>query len=203
MCDNRPRTRPAERLERIMPDLPSGTVTFLFTDIEGSTARWERDRAAMRNAIERHLALLTSAVDAHNGVLFKVMGDAVQAAFAAAPDALAAALSAQQALRSGDWSAVGSLPVRMALHVGEATPDDRGDYLAAPLNRLSRLLAVGHGGQILLTQAVQQLSRDALPQGIILQDLGEHRLRDLLEPERIFQTAAPDASQLVPPAQDA
>src|SRR5215213_7557126 len=108
---------------RTMVDLPRGTVTFLFTDIEGSTQRWERNRLAMQNAIEQHLALLTSAVETHNGVLFKVMGDAVQAAFSAAPDALAAALNAQEALLSCDWSAVGGLSVRMALHAGEAVPD--------------------------------------------------------------------------------
>src|SRR4051812_30337989 len=84
--------------------------------------------------------------------------------------------------------------VRMALHAGEATPDERGDYLSAPLNRLSRLLAAGHGGQTLLTQTVQQLSRGALPVGADLRDLGEHRLRDLLEPEHIFQLVHPALS---------
>jgi predicted ATPase/class 3 adenylate cyclase len=182
-----------------MAELPRGTVTFLFTDIEGSTQRWERDRVAMRKAIEHHLTLLASVVETHNGVLFKVMGDSVQAAFSSAPDAVAAALDAQQALLSCDWSAVGGLPVRMALHVGEAVPDDRDDYLAAPLNRLSRLLAVGHGGQILLTQAVQQLCRGALPPGLALQDLGEHRLRDLQEPERVFQLLHPMLPSAFPP----
>src|SRR5918995_4068259 len=179
-------------LRGTMPDLPSGTVTFLFTDIEGSTERWERNRAAMHTAVKRHLALLTCAVDAHNGTVFKVVGDAVQAAFPTAPDAIAAALHAQQSLLGDDWAEVDGLPVRIALHVGEATPDDRGDYLASPLNRLSRLLSAGHGGQILLSQAVQQLTRDHLPQDASLRDLGEHRLRDLLEPERVYQVLHPD-----------
>ena len=87
----------------------------------------------------------------------------------------------------------------MALHAGEAEPDARGDYLAAPLNRLARLLAVGHGGQILLTQAVQQLSRGALPPGAAVRDLGEHRLRDLLEPEHVFQLLHPDLPADFPP----
>ena len=87
----------------------------------------------------------------------------------------------------------------MALHAGEAEPDARGDYLAAPLNRLSRLLAAGHGGQILLTQAVQQLARGALPPGVELRDLGEHRLRDLLEPEHVYQLLHPDLPIDFPP----
>src|SRR5215212_1621881 len=117
-----------------MADLPRGTVTFLFTDVEGSTALWERDRGAMASAVERHLALLRLAIETHNGVLFKVVGDAVQAAFPTAPDAVAAALAAQRMALAEDWSSVGTLAVRMALHAGEAVPDARGDYLAAPLN---------------------------------------------------------------------
>jgi predicted ATPase/class 3 adenylate cyclase len=175
-----------------MPDLPSGTVTFLFTDIEGSTALWERDRVAMTAAVERHLVLLRTAVAAHNGALFKVVGDAVQAAFPAAPAAVAAASDAQRALLAEDWSEIGPLRVRMALHAGEAEPDTRGDYFAAPLNRLSRLLSAGHGGQILLSQTVQQLTRGILPQNAELRDLGQHRLRDLLDPERVFQLVHPD-----------
>jgi class 3 adenylate cyclase len=123
-----------------MPDLPSGTVTFLFTDIEGSTALWEQERKAMAAAVERHIALLDAAIQAHGGVHFKTVGDAVQAAFPTAPDAVAAALAAQQSLLTEDWGAVGALRVRMALHAGEAKPDQRGDYFSAPLNRLSRLL---------------------------------------------------------------
>jgi predicted ATPase/class 3 adenylate cyclase len=175
-----------------MPDLPSGTVTFLFTDIEGSTALWERDRVAMQAAVARHLRLLRTAIEAHEGVLYKTVGDAVQAAFRTAPAAVAAALDTQRVLLAGDWGDLGELRVRMALHAGEANPDERGDYLTAPLNRLSRLLAIAHGGQIVLTQAVQQLVRGAFPDGAALRDLGEHRLRDLLEPERVFQLLHPD-----------
>src|SRR5262245_44021904 len=126
-----------------MPELPRGTVTFLFTDIEGSTERWERDRVAMQSAVERHLALLRTAIEAHGGIHFKTLGDAVQAAFPSAPQAVAAAIAGQRALLAEDWAAVGGLQVRMALHAGDATPDQRGDYLAAPLNRLARLLAAG------------------------------------------------------------
>src|SRR5690349_4501441 len=125
---------------------PTGTVTFLFTDIAGSTERWERDRDAMAEAVDRHLAMLRQAVESHHGVLYKVVGDAIQAAFPTVPDAVAAALEAQRALLASDGSTVGPLPVRMALHVGEAEPRN-GDYLAPALNRLARLLVAGYGGQ--------------------------------------------------------
>jgi class 3 adenylate cyclase len=127
-----------------MPELPHGTVTFLFTDIEGSTALWERNRQAMAAAVERHFVLLDAAIQAHGGIRFKTIGDAVQAAFPAAPAAVAAACDAQRTLLAEEWGEVRTLPVRMALHAGEAEPDARGDYLAAPLNRLSRLLSAGH-----------------------------------------------------------
>src|SRR5215211_4929274 len=182
-----------------MSQLPSGTVTFLFTDIEGSTERWEHDRQGMAAAVERHIALLDAAIHAHGGVHFKTMGDALQAAFPTAPQAVAAALAGQQGLLAEDWGKIGPLRVRMGLHAGEAIPDDRGDYLAAPLNRLSRLLSSGYGGQILLSQTVQQLTRGALPAGAELRDLGEHRLRDLLEPERVYQLQHPDLPVDFPP----
>jgi predicted ATPase/class 3 adenylate cyclase/Tfp pilus assembly protein PilF len=182
-----------------MPDLPSGTVTFLFTDIEGSTQLWERDRQGMAEAVVHHVQLLRAAIDSHGGVLFKVVGDAVQVAFSTAPQAVVAALAAQRVLLREDWGEVGLLRVRMALHAGEAAPDRRGDYLAVPLNRLSRLLSTGYGGQILLSQTVQQLTRDALPPGAALRDLGDQRLRDLLEPERVFQLIHPDLPDRFPP----
>jgi hypothetical protein len=119
-------------------DLPSGTVTFLFTDIEGSTALWERDRTAMAAAVERHLHLLRAAIEAHDGVLFKTAGDAVPVAFPTAPGAVAAAVAVQQALQAKQWPVPPRLlRVRMALHAGEGTPDERRDCLAAPLNWLS------------------------------------------------------------------
>ena len=148
-----------------MPDLPSGTVAFLFTDIEGSSALWERDRQAMAAAVARHLALLDAAIQAHGGIRFKTIGDAVQAAFPTAPGAIAASVDAQLALFAEDWSEIGALRVRMAVHAGEADPDESGDYLSPPLNRLSRLLATGHGGQILLSQAAV----DALVSGPVRQ----------------------------------
>jgi predicted ATPase/class 3 adenylate cyclase len=185
-----------------MPDLPSGTVTFLFTDIEGSTALWEQDQAAMRSAVDRHLELLDAAITAHDGHRFQIIGDAVQAAFAAAPDALAAAVAAQQAIAAEPWSLPDPIRVRMALHVGEATPDVAGNYHQVPaLNRLSRLLAVAHGGQIVLSDAARALVDDAPLPSVTLLDLGEYRLRDLLEPERIWQVLAPGLQSSFPPPQ--
>src|SRR4051795_5061951 len=111
-CENRQAPPLAERLERITPDLPSGTVTFLFTDIEGSTALWERDQVAMASAVARHLTLLRATTESHGGALFKVVGDAVQAAFPTAPDAVATALDAQRTLDNESWpEQVGELPV--------------------------------------------------------------------------------------------
>ena len=169
-----------------MPDLPSGTVTFLFTDIEGSTALWEQNPQAMETALARHFTLLDAAIRAHGGIRFKTVGDAAQAAFAA-PAAVAAALDAQRALLAAPQPHFGPLRARIALHSRDATPDEHGDYLGASLHRLSRLLAAGHGGQILLTETVQQLVRDTLPAGTALRDLGEHRLRDGVEPEHVIQ----------------
>jgi predicted ATPase/class 3 adenylate cyclase len=175
-----------------MPELPQGTVAFLFTDIEGSTALWEEDQEAMRRAVDRHLALLDAAIAAHGGVHFKTVGDAVQAAFATASDALAAAVQAQQAIAAEPWALPAPIRVRMALHAGEATPDAAGGYRPAPaLNRLGRLLAVAHGGQIVLSDAVQALVGGDPPPDVTLRDLGEYRLRDLLEPERVWQVLAP------------
>ncbi|HEX2281789.1 MAG TPA: tetratricopeptide repeat protein [Thermomicrobiales bacterium] len=183
-----------------MREFPSGTVTFLFTDVEGSTRRWEQDSTAMRAAIERHFAILDEAISAHRGVRFKIIGDAVQAAFPTALDAVLAAVAAQRALIAEDWGALGPIRVRMALHTGAATPHDN-DYLSPALNRLARLLAAGAGGQILLTEATRQLVRELssteLPLEVI--DLGEHRLRDLNEAEHVFQLTAPGLPADFPP----
>jgi predicted ATPase/class 3 adenylate cyclase len=181
----------------MMASPPSGTVTFLFTDIEGSTALWERDRVAMAAAVERHFALLGEAVTAHDGILFKTIGDAAQAAFPAVPNAIGAAIAAQLALRREDWGDFGRMRVRMAIHAGEATPKD-GDYLAPALNRLARVLATSYGEQILLTDTARSLAT-SLPSGYALQDQGKHRLRDLVEAERIFQLCGPGLPPDFPP----
>jgi len=181
-----------------MLELPSGTVTFLFTDIEGSTALWEQDRVAMAAAVARHMALLDAAIQAHGGIHFKTVGDAVQAAFPTAPDAISAALDAQRSLLAEDWGELGPLRVRMAVHAGEAMVHDE-EYQGPLLNRSARLLAIGHGAQILLSETAATLARDALPAGTDLRELGEHRLPDLLEPECVFQLLHPDLPDAFPP----
>jgi len=174
---------------------PTGTVTFLFTDIEGSTVRWEQHRAAMTTALARHDVLLRGAIESHAGHVFKTIGDAFQAAFASPVAALQAAAAAQRALAAEDWSACGpgfpGLRVRMALHVGPAAADAAGDYRLPLLNRTARLMSAGHGGQVLLSLATQQLVRDDLPPGCTLRDLGLHRLKDLRHSEHIYQLVGP------------
>jgi predicted ATPase/class 3 adenylate cyclase len=177
---------------------PTGTVTFLFSDIEGSTVRWEHDRLAMATALARHDALMRTALEAHRAYVFKTMGDAFCAAFATPADALAAALDAQRALGTEDFSAVEGLRVRMALHAGNTDERD-GDYFGPTVNRVARLLAVGNGGQVLLSGACTELIGNGLPVGCSLRDLGEHRLKDLAQPERIHQLLAPDLVADFPP----
>src|SRR3954471_10864461 len=135
-----------------MVSLPTGTVTFLFTDIEGSTTRWEHHPEAMRAALARHDLLTRAAIARHGGRVVKTMGDAFHAAFARAEEALAAAVDAQRSLDAESWGEIGSLRVRMALHTGTAEERD-GDYYGQPLNRAARLLSTGHGGQVLLSDA--------------------------------------------------
>src|SRR5215217_6738040 len=181
-----------------MADLPTGTVTFLFTDVEGSTNLWERYPLAMQAAIARHDEILREVMDASDGFVFKTVGDAFCVAFSSAPYALEAALAAQRALLSEEWEKTGPLRVRVALHTGSA--DERGgDYFGPPLNRVARLLSAGHGGQVLLSSATQELVRDALPEGTKLRDLGKRRLKDLFRPERVFQAVTPGIPSSFPP----
>jgi predicted ATPase/class 3 adenylate cyclase/Tfp pilus assembly protein PilF len=179
---------------------PTGTVTFLFTDIKGSTKLWERSPQAMQRALARHDQILREAVEECGGYVFKTVGDAFCCAFATAPDALEASLFAQRTLLSKEgWpEETGPLRVRMALHVG-ATEERDGDYFGPPVNRVARLLSVAHGGQVLLSLTTQELVRDHLPAGGNLMDLGEHRLKDLFRPERVFQLVAPGLPTEFPP----
>jgi predicted ATPase/class 3 adenylate cyclase len=182
-----------------MAHVPTGTVTFLFTDIEGSTKLWEQSPESMRAALTRHDAILREAIEGHGGFVFKTVGDAFCAAFPTALDALESALAAQRALFSEAWQEeIGTLRVRMALHTG-ATEERDGDYFGPPVNRVARLLSAGHGGQVLLCLPTQELVRDQLPADIHLRDLGERGLKDLSRPERVFQLTAPDLPSEFPP----
>src|SRR4051794_36846047 len=175
-----------------MLQLPTGTLTFLYTDIEGSTVRWEQHPVAMKAAVERHDAIVRDAIEAAGGAVFRRMGDALCAAFAFAPQALEAALAAQRALHLEGWDPhIAPIKVRMALHTGPGEVRD-GDYVGAHLNRIARLLAAGYGGQVLLTGATYPLVFDTLPDGVDLRDLGEQKLKDLQRPEHVFQLVIDD-----------
>jgi predicted ATPase/class 3 adenylate cyclase len=188
-----------EEAQKLMSDLPTGTVTFLFTDIEGSTKLWEKSPRSMQIALTRHDALLWEAIEGHGGFVFKTVGDAFCAVFPTALGALKSALAAQRGLFSEAWGdEIGALRARMALHTG-TTHERDGDYFGPPVNRVARLLSAGHGGQILLSSSTQELVRDHLPPETHLRDLGERRLKDLSRPERIFQLTAPDLPSEFPP----
>jgi predicted ATPase/class 3 adenylate cyclase len=171
-------------------ELPTGTVTFLFTDLEGSTRLWEEHPEAMRTALARHDFILRDAVEANGGHVVKTTGDGVHAVFETAEDAIAAAIAGEVGLGVEGWGAPGSLKVRAGLHTGRAEVRE-GDYFGPALNRAARLMTAAHGGQVLVSHATEELVRDSLPEGVALVDLGEHRLRDLSRPERVFQVCAP------------
>lgn len=174
--------------------LPTGTVAFLFTDVEGSTQRWETHGVAMGEAIERLEGLLEASIAAHEGYVFKRMGDSFCAAFRTAPEAIAAACEAQRKLVTEDFSSVDGLKVRMAVHVGHAE-ERGGDYFGPTVNRVARLLAIGYGGQVLVSGAAADLSQGEMPRQSALRDLGSHRLKDLAHPEQVYQLVAPDLPQ--------
>jgi len=169
-----------------MPQAPTGTITFLFTDIEGSSRLWERYPVDMGPALTRHDAIVRAAIEGQGGYIFKTAGDAFYGAFETASGALEAAVAAQRALFRNTWDETGPLRVRMAIHTGAAEFREN-DYFGPSMNRTARLLAAGHGGQTLLSFASEELVRDHLLKGVSLRDLGERRLKDLNRPERIFQ----------------
>jgi predicted ATPase/class 3 adenylate cyclase len=174
-------------------------VTFLFTDIEGSTKRWESNPHVMQLAFARQEDILRHSIETNGGYAYKMIGDAFQAAFPTALQALQAAVDAQHALHSESWSAeTGDVRVRMALHTG--TTEERGDdYVGPALNRVARLLSAGHGGQVLLSEVTHGLVRDALSPAVAILDMGEHRLKDLTRPEHIFQLVVSGLPSQFPP----
>lgn len=172
--------------EMTLGDASLVTVTFLFTDIEGSTSLWERESVAMRVALQRHNALLSAAIEPHRGYVFKTVGDAFCVTFDDAAEALRAACEIQISLAAEQWPTRSPLRVRIALHTGPAYLS-HGDYFGTTVNRVARLLAVTHGGQTLLTSQTEALVRDGLPTASSLHDLGMLRLRDLPHPMHVFQ----------------
>lgn len=183
-----------------MSELPVGTITFLFTDVEGSTKLWEQYPDAMRQALIRHDALIEACVAAHAGTVVRPRGegDSRFAVFPRVTDAVAAACAIQRTLFSEPWPTETPLRVRLALHTGEADLRE-GDYYGTAVNRCARLRAIAHGGQTLLSLATAELVRDALPAGASLRDLGLHRLKDLQRPEQVFQLMSPDLPADFPP----
>jgi predicted ATPase/class 3 adenylate cyclase len=186
-----------------MPPLPTGTVTFLFTDIEGSTRLLQQLGNDYAEARGQHQSLLRAAFAAHGGAEVDTQGDAFFVAFATAPQAVAAAAQATRALAEHSWPEDiwpedTTLRVRMGLHTG--TPQLVGDhYVGLDVHRAARVAAAGHGGQVLLSAATRVLAAQALPQGATLRDLGAHRLKDLQEPEQVYQLVLPDLPADFPP----
>jgi predicted ATPase/class 3 adenylate cyclase len=178
--------------------LPSGTVTFLFTDIEGSTERWERHRQEMQGAVHRHEEIVRAAISAHDGYVFKTVGDAFCTTFRSAPEAIAAALDAQRELANEDFSSVEGLKVRMAIHTG-LSYERSGDYFGPTVNRVARLLSIGHGGQVLISGTTADLAQGEMPSKTTFRDLGSQRLKDLAQPEQVYQLVAPDLALDFPP----
>ncbi|HEY6276547.1 MAG TPA: adenylate/guanylate cyclase domain-containing protein [Streptosporangiaceae bacterium] len=173
--------------------MPEGTVTFLLTDIEGSTRMWEAHPAAMRHALERHNGCVRAAVEGHGGtvVTSRGEGDSFFAVFASAVAAVEAAAACQHRLLAEQWPPGISIRVRMALHTGEADLCDGEYHGHAAINRCARVRGAAHGGQVLVTKATRDLVLSHLDAGLGFEDLGEHRLRDISEPERIYQLTHP------------
>ena len=180
-------------------EYPTGTVTFLFTDIEGSTKlaqgyphSWEISRA-------RHHDILHKAIESNNGYIFQIIGDAFCAAFHTAGDALRSAVKSQIDLNNEQWGDA-VIKVRMGIHTGKAEIQKSGEYHGyLTMSRIQRLMSAGHGGQVLLSLATEELIRDEIPEGVLLRDMGERRLKDLIRPERIFQLVIADIPSSFPP----
>jgi class 3 adenylate cyclase len=168
---------------------PSGTVTLLFTDVEGSTRLWDAERDAMAAALRRHDEILRDAIEQAGGYVFKTVGDSFCAAFSSARAGLDASLVAQQNLAAQSWPTSRPIAVRMGLHAGVCEERD-GDYFGPAVNRVARLLAVAGGGQVLVSAVAAELLSDELPDGVGLRELGTHQLKDLSRPERVYQVEA-------------
>jgi predicted ATPase/class 3 adenylate cyclase len=179
------------------PSADASLSTFLLTDIAGSTRLWEEHGEVMGAALAIHDELLRSAITSNGGVVVKTTGDGMLAVFDDTVAAVTAAIDAQRALRDTPWGITGPLRVRMAIHAGTAESRE-GDFFGQALNRDARILAIGHGGQILLSAIAAALARERLPSSVELRDQGSHRLRDLDRPEQVFQVAVADLPATFP-----
>jgi predicted ATPase/class 3 adenylate cyclase len=182
----RPTTRRWGSLAPLMPELPTGTVTFMFTDIEGSTRLLQALGDRFKPVLEVHQRLLREAIGASAGIDIRTEGDSFFAVFQSASGAVSAAVAAQRAMAAHPWPDDVAVRVRIGLHTGEGTVGGD-DYVGLDVHRAARIAATGHGGQVLISSATSGLVRGGLPDGVGLRDLGEHRLKDLARPERIYQ----------------
>ena len=176
----------------------TGTLTFLFTDVEGSARLWETFPSAMKGALEHHDAIIRAAIEEANGHVVKTTGDGFMAVFATPRDAVRATLQAQRDLQAAEWPDTGPLRVRMSVHAGEAESRG-GDYFGPTVNRTARIMASGHGGQVLLSGTAAALVAEHLPDGASLRDLGDQRLKDLGRAEHVFQLVDPSLPTDFPP----
>ena len=179
--------------------LPTGTVTFLFTDIENSTQLWEQQPEAMKTALAQHDDTLKQAIESNDGRVIKTTGDGFHAVFSTAIDAANAALDAQKVFQTSEAfkTLEVSLRVRMGLHTGEAEFRDN-DYFGGTLNRAARIMSIWHGGQILISEITLQVASEHLPADVSTLDLGQHYLKGLSRLEHIFQLNAPNLQQDFP-----
>ncbi|MDQ2690936.1 MAG: adenylate/guanylate cyclase domain-containing protein, partial [Chloroflexota bacterium] len=184
---------------RSVQDLPSGTVTFLFTDIEGSTRLAQEYPGDISFLLRRHNDILRQSIETRNGHVYQIVGDSISAAFSSAIDALHAAIDAQKCLLNEAWTPA-PIRVRMGIHTGITQLSSDRQYSGyATLALCQRVMSAGHGGQILLSGATRELVRDSLPEEAELLDLGERRLKDMLRPEHLFQLTVPGLPTAFPP----
>ncbi len=180
-----------------MAERPTGTVTFLFTDIEGSTRLWAEHPEPMGKAVARHEKLIVEAVESRRGHVFFTAGDSFGVAFASAGEAVSAAVAAQVAISTGEWGET-PLRVRMGIHTGEAE-ERAGSYFGPVVNEAARLMAAAHGGQILASTASAQTAGSGVPEDVELMELGEVRLRDVDHPIGVVQVTHPELPSVFPP----
>src|SRR3990170_3747705 len=176
----------------------AGTVTFLFTDIEGSTRLLQELGEQYADLLREQRRLLRAAFQEQGGREIDTAGDAFFVAFDRARDAVAAAVAAQRSLLQHPWPGDSAVRVRMGLHTGEPT-FSAGSYIGLDVHRASRICAAGHGGQVLLSQTTRELVQQSLPEGVSLRDLGPHQLKDLRQPEHLFQLIIPGLPAEFPP----
>ncbi len=175
-------------------------ATFLFTDIERSTQLWENAPERMKVALQRHHAILQNAILSNGGQVFQIVDDAYCAVFPTAPSVISAAVIAQREIYQELWDLPFPIRVRMGIHTGEAEPTDAGGYASNPtMNRVARILQAGHGGQVLLSLSTKALVADSLPVDTELGDMGEHRLKNLVGPEHLFQLNITGLPRQFPP----